>query len=463
MIHQNNFFQTSRDKVVQAGLIGSGHFGTAVIAQAPYIPQLELRAVADVNINAAKHAFRRANIPAEQVVVCDHHDAALRAWEQGKYVIVEDAMLLISLPLDIIAESTGIPEAGARHAYEALRQGKHVAMISKETDASVGPLLTHIANDAGLVYTPVDGDQHGLLIQLVLWARQLGLEVLCGGKARDAEFVYDRSRWSVSCGEHEVQLAASDGWVVDSLTASEVAAHLRARRQLLAGLPQLGGFDLTELVIAANATGLMPDIATTHHPALQTREIPEVFCPQSEGGVLQKPGAIDTVTCLRQPHEAGLGGGVFVTVACDNAYARMILATKGLIPNRRHSSMLIYRPYHLCGVETPMTLLLAGLANMTTGSQEVVPHVDIVARAKRELKAGEVVGDDHSPALEFLLVPALSVQANTPLPFHLANGHRLKQDVPAGTMITREMIEAPPESVLWSLRSQQDRQFLEGP
>lgn len=461
MVYQQIFDQASREKVVHVGVIGSGHFSTAVIAQAAFVPQLEVRVVADVNVEAARRAYRRAGIPDEHVALCDTHRAALRAFEMGKHVIVEDATLLMVLPIDIVAEATGIPEAGARHARQALEHGKHVAMITKEADATVGPLLTHLARQAGLIYTPVDGDQHGLLIQLVSWARQLGLEVLCGGKARDAEFVYDRSQGIVSCGERVIRLAEEVRWILDPIAAGKVAAHVRARRHHLAGLPRLGGFDLTELVIAANSTGLMPDVASSHHPALHTREIPEVFSPHSEGGILQSSGVIDTVTCLRQAHEAGLGGGVFITVACDNAYARMILATKGLIPNEKHSSMLIYRPYHLCGVETPVSLLCAALANMTTGSLDVMPRADIMARAKRDLKAGEVIGDDHSPGLEFFVVPALKVQADTELPFHLANRNRLTKDVSAGTALTRDMIQAPAESVLWSLRAQQDRQFLE--
>ena len=75
----------------------------------------------------------------------------------------------------MIAEATGSAEAGAVHGSEAIRNGKHVAMINKEADVTVGPILKHHADRAGVVYTAVDGDQHGLLMGLVSWARELGL------------------------------------------------------------------------------------------------------------------------------------------------------------------------------------------------------------------------------------------------------------------------------------------------
>jgi len=77
--------------------------------------------------------------------------------------------MLIQLPIDIVVEATGAPEAAAVHAEAALGGGKHVAMVSKEAVCVVGPLFQRRAKAAGLVYTPVDGDQPSLLMQLALW------------------------------------------------------------------------------------------------------------------------------------------------------------------------------------------------------------------------------------------------------------------------------------------------------
>ncbi|MCB0121822.1 MAG: hypothetical protein KDE58_06230, partial [Caldilineaceae bacterium] len=315
------------DTPVSAAVIGTGHFATAVVTQAEAIPQLQVPVVVDLNVAAARRAYARAGAEPAAVVVCESRAAALTALEQRKRVILTDATLLWELPIDVVLESTGVPEAGARHALAALDHGKHVVMVTKETDAVIGPILAERAQRAGVVYTPVDGDQHGLLIALVEWARLLGLEVICGGKARDAEFVYDAAAGTVVCGQHTT-LPTADMWpYFNAIQPGHAAEFVAARRAALAVLPQVGGFDLVELAIAANSTGLLPDRPATHCPPLHIAELPEVFCPIEDGGILRNRGVIDCVTCLRQPHEAGLGGGVFIVAACTNDYSRHILHT----------------------------------------------------------------------------------------------------------------------------------------
>lgn len=235
---------------------------------------------------------------------------------------------------------------------------------------------------------------------------------------------------------------------------------MQARQALFAPLPQIGGFDLVEMAIVSNATGLLPDVETLHCPALQVAEIPDVLCPVEMGGILSKRGVIDAVTCLRQPHEAGLVGGVFVVVACHNDYSRHIVTSKGATPNKDKTTALIQWPFHLCGVQTPISILAAALLNVSTGATTLWPHVDVVMEAKVDLASGSILGNDHSPDLQPLIRSARPVEGGAPLPLHLGNGHRLAVDVPAGTLITTEMIVPPSASALWTLRKQQDQYFF---
>lgn len=442
---------------VRAGVIGTGHFATAVVAQSASIPRLQIPAIAELDVEAARRAFRQAGVPDAAMAICDNRRAALEAFERGQRVITEDARLLMELPLDVIVESTGSPEAGARHALAAIQSGKHVVMVSKETDVSVGPILKRKADAAGLVYTQVDGDQHGLLIGLVQWARDLGLTVLCAGKGRDAEYVYDQRAGTVSCGDATVHLSAAEAAWLRPFDRTPSREAVRARGEILAGLPGVGGFDLTEMAIVVNGTGLGVDVETLHCPALHTAEIPAVLCPGEAGGILGRAGVVDAVTSLRYPEEAGLGGGVFVVVRAESDYARHILATKGCLTNPSGDAALIYRPYHLCGVETPLSILCAGLLGLNTGALDYRPRVDLHMRARRHLSAGEILGNDHSPDLQALIRPVAAVREGAPLPLHLGNGHRLRVDVPAGALITAEMIDPPAHSALWSLRREQDQ------
>ena len=178
-------------QVVKAGVIGTGHYATAIVCQAQSMSRLEVSVVADVDVDKGRQAYRHAGVDEEHIAVCDSRATALDALERGAKVVLEDAELMMELPVTLVAEATGVAEAGARHAAAAIHHGKHVAMVNKEADVSVGPILKHRADRAGVVYTAVDGDQHGLLIGLVDWARTLGLRVIAGGKAGDGEYLHD--------------------------------------------------------------------------------------------------------------------------------------------------------------------------------------------------------------------------------------------------------------------------------
>jgi predicted homoserine dehydrogenase-like protein len=458
MIYRQLIEQFGAGKVVRAGVIGTGHYATAVITQAQVIPQLEVPVVCDRDIEAARRACRHAGISDDDMVICDNRQSALAALETGKQVILADAMLMMDLPLDVVVESTGVPEASAVHAAAAIRQGKHVAMVSKEGDASVGPILKYQAERAGLVYTAVDGDQHGLLMALVQWVQGLGLDVICGGKALDSELIFEET--TVSRRNNEVYLSRDDRVLFASGPPAETRQYVQRRRDILGDFASIAGYDVVEMTIAANATGLQPDIDELHCPIVRIPEIPEVLAPAADGGFLQRSGVIDSVICLRGPHEAGLGGGVFVVVGCDNDYSRYILTTKGLISNSTGTTALIFRPYHLCGVETPVSLLAAGLLGLATGAVDYQPHYDVVVCAAEDLKAGERVGNDHSKNLKALMRPAQPVRGSNPVPLHMANGNVLAVDVPAGTVLTADMLQKPENSTLWTLRAEQDRVFL---
>jgi predicted homoserine dehydrogenase-like protein len=459
MIYRQLFERVESQPHVRAGVIGTGQYATAIVTQAQAISRLDVPVLADTDLEAARRACYHAGFADQDVAVCESRDAALRAIERGQIVVLPDALLMMDLPVDVIVESTGAVEGGARHALEAIRHGKHIVMVNKETDVVVGPILKHLAGRAGVVYTAPDGDQPSLLIGLVGWARELGLEVLSGGKAYEDTAVFDAAAGAVSYEDRSVSLDATQIEAFGSILPGQIHRFIEGRRAVL-GSPGRSAGALAELAIVANGTGLTPDIASLHCPILRTPEIPQVLCPEEEGGILQRRGVVDALTTLRHPHEAGLGGGVFVVIACANAYSRHFLKLKGLPSNDRSSAMLIYRPYHLCGVETPISILSAALLGTPTGATDLRPRFDVVARATRDLGAGEIVSDKPDSGLGVRMVPAQPVTDGSPLPYFMAEGNALRTDVAAGSVLTTEMIVPPPNSSLWSLRARQDEHFF---
>jgi predicted homoserine dehydrogenase-like protein len=473
MIYSQLFDHLAKGKSVKAGLIGAGHFATAIVTQSTAISRLDLPIVADINVELARKAFLLAGYSEERIAVCSNRGEALQALERGKRVVLPDGMLMMDLPIDVVVECTGAPEAAARHCEEAIRQGKHVANVTKEMDIVVGPIIKHMADRAGLVYSTVDGDQPGLLIGLVEWARELGLEVIAGGKSIDCELAYDPATQVLTYGRNKISVDAADAKVLEPMTPGQAKQVVAMRSALLRGATVVDGSDSAELAMVANATGLMPDVGGLHCAPLRTPEIPEVYCPVEEGGILQRRGVIDAVLTLHDPHEAGMGGGVYIVVGCENEYSRRIITSKGLIANSRRSAMLIYRPHHLCGVEAPMTVLCAALLGVPTGGSQLKPRVDVVARAALDLAAGEPAGYEISgevlrlhasmERLDASMVAAASVEAGQPLPIYLASQATLKVDVSAGNFITPEMVVPPVNSRLWALRAEQDRLFFGHP
>ncbi|MDR1317459.1 MAG: SAF domain-containing protein [Spirochaetales bacterium] len=471
MIYHHLFNKFRKKDKVAAAVVGAGHYGTAIVTQQKYVNRLCVPIVADANPETAKNAFFKAGIPVENIVYAGDAAEAGKMIAAGKYVYTDNAMLIMDMPgIDVLVEATGVPEAGARYCLAAIEKGKHVAAVSKEMDSCIGPVLRRIAIEKGLVYSPVDGDQPALLMQMVEWARLIGLTVISAGKARDAEFILDEKKRTVSVEadgitvHKDVSVSIPENYIkyFEMIPNAPGAAreYITRRLEALKDMPLVGDFDLCELTMMANAVGLHPDVPETSRAPLRITELPIAYCSTKNGGIYKDEGVADIVTNLRRPDEGGMGGGVYMVVRCDNAYSNYILTTKGQIPNYDKSAALIYRPYHLCGVETSSTLLCQGLLNIDTGAQDYIPSFDFVKIAARDIRKGEKLGNDHDTGMSARMVPATKRNPDSAVPAHLITGNAAKVDIRKGQTITYSMIEEPAGSVLWDLRAQQEKMFV---
>jgi len=444
---------------LRAGVVGAGAFGASFIYRSTRAPGLAVEAVADPDTGRAREAARRAGI--ERVRVCADRAAALDAHARGEFVVVEDVELLVQLPLDFVVEATGHPEAAARSALAALAEGRHVAMVSKEADCVAGPMLQAKASAAGLIYTPVDGDQPSLMVALVSWARTLGLEIVCAGKSGEYDCVLDAAAGTVTSTATGEALSAPDFARLWSASPDRLAACVAARTAQLPQLPRATVPDYCELAIVANATGLTPDAPALHAPIARTLELPELFRPRAAGGLLAGEGRVDMFVCLRRPDELSFAGGVFVVVRCDDASTWRVLRRKGIPVSEDGATALLHNPVHLLGIEAPMSLFNAGLLHLPAAALQ--PRCDLVARASRALPAGSTLTIGARHAVDGLapeLVEAAPLADDRPLPYYLAAGCRLRVDAPAGAPITRGMVDRPADSMLWRLRTEQDAYFF---
>ncbi len=460
-MYYETLINKARERTIRVLLIGAGEYGRSFIFQSTRIPGLEVAAICDRDVEKGVQTFRHAGWAQEEIVICESTASAQQAMQAGKRVVAVDACMLMNLPLDMVIEATGSPEAGVKHADAAIRSGKHVAMVSKEADSTVGPLLKAMAREAGLVYTPVDGDQPSLLMQLVIWARVIGLEVLCAGKSSEYDFVYHRSEKRVVSLDHVSPASGiSEVWDLGNKGAGAVAAE---RARILKEIPQHTVPDLIEMALVANALDLSPDIPEFHAPVSRLGEVADFLVPEEMGGLLSRRGVVDVVNLLREPHEVSMAGGVFIIVACEDKESWDVLRAKGHVLNRQGTAAMIYRPSHLLGVESATTVLMAAHEGRSSGPAGVEPRLDVVGRSTKALPAGtrlSAVGHHHRiDGVEGMMIPSCAVTGHNPVPYYLMAGHKLVKDIPPETVITVDMIETPTDSLLWDLRRQMDSRF----
>ncbi len=460
-MHLEKLRRLACETTVKTLVIGAGEYGFSFIFQARRTQGLHVSAIHARRVDRGVAAFRYAGLPEDGIKVCDTLPEANAAMNLGKAVVSSDALMLLQLPIDLVVEATGAPEAAAIHADTALRNGKHVAMVSKEADSVIGPLLHRRARAAKLVYTPVDGDQPSLLMQLITWARVIGLEVLCAGKSSEYDFVYDPTAKRVTSLDRCVE--PCDLETMWECGVRDIRSLVEARARALAAIPQHTVPDLVEMGLVANACDLSVDVPAFHAPVLRTPEVADVLVPTSLGGILGRTGVVDVVNTLRRPDEPSFAGGVFVVVRCEDKRSWEVLRAKGHVVSRSGEAAMIYRPSHLLGVESATTVLAAVLQGDSSGPEDVLPRFDVVGVSTKPISAGTLlaaVGHHHEiDGVQGLLVPATRAAGPNPLPFYMMANNALVRDVPAGTVITTEMVEPPKESQLWRLRQEMERAF----
>lgn len=458
------FSRTGVTRPVQTCIVGTGGFGRSFLAQSLRVPLIQTRVAVDVSAETAAKAMRSVGIPSERISVCDTPEAAKKAWDAGQYIASSRLEAVLALPLDVVVEATGQPEAGARHVRLAVDAGRHVALVSKEVDSVVGPGLAHRALVRGKVVTPVDGDQPSLLIGLVTWAQVIGLEIIAAGKSSEYDFIYDPDTVTLSSNGRVVPAPGFADFL--ELGAHDCAEIAAGRAKAASALPQRAVPDLCELTVVANATGFTPDRTDLHAPIARIGEVADFFATQALSGLLDGTNRLDVFHCLRLPGEVSFAGGVFIVVRCEDEGTWTMLREKGHALSRSGKTAMVYLPRHLLGLEAATSVLEAALLGVSSGSAKPSHHIDLVAHADVDLPAGTVLamgGHHHSIAgVSARMEPAGPIRPDAPVPFYLAASRKLLRAVARGTVIRCGDLDLDEASELLSLRRQQDAVFFPG-
>src|SRR6476469_7276504 len=406
----------SQGRPVTVGLIGAGKFGTMFLSQARLTLGLHVIAVADLNVERAKSQFASAGWPAEQYAAASL-DGAMK---QRATHVTADAGQLIEFPgIEVIVEATGIPEAGIRHAIKAIEHGKHIVMVNVEADALAGPLLARKAKAAGVVYSLAWGDQPALICEHVDWARAAGFKVIAAGKGTRYEPHYHRSNpdnvWDIL----DKYLKISDRKSINPKMFNSFVDGTKS------------GIEMTAV---CNATGLMPQSNGLGFPPATRFELAEIGKPKSDGGTLEKAGVTEVTSSVYRdgrdvPHHLALG--TYVVFEGDTDYARRCFKEYAMLPDKTGKYAALYRPIHMIGLELGISVASAALRNEPTGAPTGF-RSDVVATAKRDLKAGEMLDGEGGFCVWGKQTPAASSLERELLPLGLAHNVKLKRDIAEG-------------------------------
>ena len=397
---------------IRVGLVGAGQMGRGLIAQVAGIPGMEVTAVADIDPERAVGAFQEIG----------QEPVTNREGQPGRPNVTDDAGdLSLSDTVDVVVEATGVPEIGARVAFDDIHNGKHVVMLNVEADVTIGPILTRMGRSAGVVYTGSAGDEPGAIMELYDFARSLGFEVVAAGKGKN----------------NPLDFTATP----DSLADEAATKHMNPK--MLASFVD-GTKTMVEMAAVANATGMTPDTPGMHGPEETVpNRLADLFSLEKDGGILSSYHSVDYVR--------GIAPGVFVIVQAAAEPVRETLEYLGQGAGPNH---VLYRPYHLTSLETPISVARAVLYGEPTIASCDNPSAEVVAVAKRDLEPGETLGGIGS-ADYYTYIYGVD-EARDMLPMGLAEGARTTRALSRGDVIRREDVEQARGTFVGSLKQLQE-------
>jgi predicted homoserine dehydrogenase-like protein len=401
---------------IRVGLIGAGKFGTMFLSQARLTTGMHVVAVADLNVARARSQLKSACWPEAQFAAKTLGEALAST----ATCVTENADLLIATPeIDVVIEATGDPRNGIRYALAAIDAGKHIVMVNVEADALAGPLLAKKARDAGVVYSLAWGDQPALICEHVDWARACGFKIVAAGKGTRYHPTYHQSTpdtvWDILDQYIKIKDRAS-------INPKMFNSFIDGTKSAI------------EMTAVCNATGLEAQSDGLSFPPATRFEHAEICKPRAEGGVLEKTGVTEVTSSLYRdgrdvPHHLAMG--TYVVIETESAYSRECFREYSMLPDASGKYAALYRPVHMIGLELGLSVASAALRNEPTGAPFCF-NSDVVATAKRALKAGELLDGEGGFCVWGKQVPATASLAAGYLPLGLAHQIRLKSDVREG-------------------------------
>ncbi len=445
-LHQKLLARQAENRPIRVALIGAGKFGSMYLAQIPRTPGMQLLGIADLSPDNARRNLARVGWDAARTQARSLDDAL----REGTTHIGDDWQALVRHPaVDVVVECTGHPIAAVDHCLAAFAAGKPVVNVTVEADAMCGPMLAARAKAAGVVYSLAFGDQPALICDLVDWARTCGFLVVAAGRGH---------KWL----PHFAQSTPETVWGYYGLTPEQAERGGLNPKMFNSFLD--GSKPSIESTAVANATGLFVPSDGLKYPPAAVDHIPFVTRPRSEGGVLERKGMVEVISCLEpdgRPIGYDIRMGVWVTVEGETDYIRHCFEEYKAQTDPSGRYFTLYKRWHLIGLEVGYSVASLALRGEATGAA-LGWQADCVATAKRDLREGELLDGEGGYTVWGKLLPASTSRRLGGLPLGLAHGIRLRRDVPRGQALTWDDVVADTSTAAYALRQAMVEQLAPG-
>ena len=433
---------------IKVSLIGVGTMGTVFGQSISATTGMDLCIICDLQTDKAIKVYESSGFSADRIEVCETIEDANAAVKENKKVITSDIKIATAVEkAEVVCESTGVPTVYVQAGMNAIRNNKHFVTMNIEGDVCVGHLLNMWAQQAGVVYTGIYGDEPGCAMLQHDMAKLIGLDVIAVGRS---DMGGSNIKWNKESIKPEMARLG-----IDYDNTAMFASFCD------------GSKTNEECCAIANATGLPPDVRGMHGPRfadwneIATRS-PGVFRPKKEGGILSMSGVTDYIAndlIKVEPWHPFFIWTFAVIKAKTSGQIDWIIREGGIVEGEYG---LLYGPYHRGSAEAPITIAVAAIDKrpVIAPLEGINRTADCVTLAKKDLVAGEMIDEIGGFCTTGRIEKASITRAERLLPFALARGAVVKKDIQKGAYLTYDDVEFVGEpSLLLNLRRMQDNLF----
>jgi predicted homoserine dehydrogenase-like protein len=413
-----------RGRPVRIGLVGCGQMGTDILVQTSLMQGIVVVACAATRPENVAAAVVMGGTAHKPLIVATLTEAR-QAIRRGQLAALTSIEMLCNIPeVDVVIDATGRPNAGAEVAVAAIAAGKHMVMMNVEADITAGAWFAAQARRRGVVYTLGAGDEPSTTMEIVRFARTLGMGIVAAGKGKNNPFRID---------------AMPDDY------RAEAAARNMNPRMLVEFVD--GSKTAVEMTCIANAVGLVPDVPGMHGPSAPLHELQDYFRPKSEGGILSRKGVVDFSVAK------GVAPGVFVVA--EARHPRIVERFDDLHVGKGPYYALT-KPYHLTSLEVPLTAAAAVIFGTTEMVSLPLPSGEVGCMAKRDIAPGEVLDAIGETSYRGFALERRWAAERRILPIGLAHGAKVTARIPKGTLISLDQADPDNRLAIFKARRRQD-------